>query len=192
VKSPIAAMLSNSSFPCAESSRRKPSPAVYRWREINHGRLSQIELDALEPKAITLHACCFAAQARRELSAKFIREISLGTRRAASLARIAGRCKNSATFAVQAGCFHAPAQFPPAAPAQNAAATFAMWNLQFRQLNRFVGRKAECPYPEAAALSQTLLASELRFNSAKARVINPAAQAKSRFQRAVQNHGCSR
>ncbi|HEY1422902.1 MAG TPA: DUF6569 family protein [Candidatus Acidoferrum sp.] len=30
-------------------------PGVYRWREINEGRLSQIELDALEPKMITLH-----------------------------------------------------------------------------------------------------------------------------------------
>jgi hypothetical protein len=30
-------------------------PGVYRWREINEGRLSQIELDALEPKIITLH-----------------------------------------------------------------------------------------------------------------------------------------
>ena len=30
-------------------------PGVYRWREINEGRLSQIELDALEPKAMTLH-----------------------------------------------------------------------------------------------------------------------------------------
>jgi hypothetical protein len=30
-------------------------PGVYRWREINEGGLSQIELDALEPKMITLH-----------------------------------------------------------------------------------------------------------------------------------------
>ncbi|HWY07671.1 MAG TPA: DUF6569 family protein [Candidatus Acidoferrales bacterium] len=30
-------------------------PGVYRWREINEGRLSQIELDALEPKMFTLH-----------------------------------------------------------------------------------------------------------------------------------------
>src|SRR5258707_8252158 len=30
-------------------------PGVYRWREINEGRLSQIELDALEPKVMTLH-----------------------------------------------------------------------------------------------------------------------------------------
>ena len=30
-------------------------PGVYRWREINEGQLSQIELDALEPKTITLH-----------------------------------------------------------------------------------------------------------------------------------------
>jgi len=30
-------------------------PGVYRWREINEGRLSQIELDALEPKLVMLH-----------------------------------------------------------------------------------------------------------------------------------------
>jgi len=30
-------------------------PGVYRWREISEGRLSQIELDALEPKILTLH-----------------------------------------------------------------------------------------------------------------------------------------
>ena len=30
-------------------------PGVYRWRQINEGRLSQIELDALEPKLMTLH-----------------------------------------------------------------------------------------------------------------------------------------
>lgn len=30
-------------------------PGVYRWREINEGQLSQIELDALQPKTITLH-----------------------------------------------------------------------------------------------------------------------------------------
>jgi hypothetical protein len=30
-------------------------PGVYVWREINEGRLSQIELDALEPKQFTLH-----------------------------------------------------------------------------------------------------------------------------------------
>lgn len=30
-------------------------PGVYRWREINEGRLSQIELDALDPKVMTLH-----------------------------------------------------------------------------------------------------------------------------------------
>ena len=30
-------------------------PGVYRWREINHGGLSQIELDALSPKVMTLH-----------------------------------------------------------------------------------------------------------------------------------------
>jgi len=30
-------------------------PGVYRWREINEGGLSQIELDALQPKMFTLH-----------------------------------------------------------------------------------------------------------------------------------------
>jgi hypothetical protein len=30
-------------------------PGVYRWREIDAGGLSQIELDALEPKVMTLH-----------------------------------------------------------------------------------------------------------------------------------------
>jgi hypothetical protein len=30
-------------------------PGVYRWREINEGQLAQIELDALQPKHITLH-----------------------------------------------------------------------------------------------------------------------------------------
>ena len=30
-------------------------PGVYRWREINEGRLSQIELDALQPKLVMLH-----------------------------------------------------------------------------------------------------------------------------------------
>jgi len=35
--------------------KEETEPGIYRWREINHGRLSQIELDALEPKAITLH-----------------------------------------------------------------------------------------------------------------------------------------
>jgi hypothetical protein len=30
-------------------------PGVYRWREINDGTLSQIELDTLTPKVMTLH-----------------------------------------------------------------------------------------------------------------------------------------
>jgi hypothetical protein len=30
-------------------------PGVYRWREITEGKLAQIELDALQPKHITLH-----------------------------------------------------------------------------------------------------------------------------------------
>ncbi len=35
--------------------KEETEPGVYRWREINHGRLSQIELEALEPKPLTLH-----------------------------------------------------------------------------------------------------------------------------------------
>jgi hypothetical protein len=30
-------------------------PGVYLWREVNEGRLSQIELDALQPRTVTLH-----------------------------------------------------------------------------------------------------------------------------------------
>jgi hypothetical protein len=30
-------------------------PNVYRWREITEGRLALIELDALMPKAVTIH-----------------------------------------------------------------------------------------------------------------------------------------
>ena len=30
-------------------------PNVYRWREVSEGKLTQIELDALEPKTMTLH-----------------------------------------------------------------------------------------------------------------------------------------
>jgi hypothetical protein len=30
-------------------------PGVYRWRQVNEGRMSLIELDALEPKLVTLH-----------------------------------------------------------------------------------------------------------------------------------------
>jgi hypothetical protein len=30
-------------------------PGVYRWRQVNEGRLSLIELDALEPRLLTLH-----------------------------------------------------------------------------------------------------------------------------------------
>jgi hypothetical protein len=30
-------------------------PGVYLWRQVNEGRLSQIELDALQPKVMTLH-----------------------------------------------------------------------------------------------------------------------------------------
>ena len=35
--------------------RTESEPGVYVWREINEGRLSQIELDALQPKTMTLH-----------------------------------------------------------------------------------------------------------------------------------------
>ncbi len=35
--------------------RTESEPGVYRWREIEEGGLSQIELDALEPKVMTLH-----------------------------------------------------------------------------------------------------------------------------------------
>lgn len=30
-------------------------PNVYRWREVTEGKLAQIELDALQPKPMTLH-----------------------------------------------------------------------------------------------------------------------------------------
>jgi ARG and Rhodanese-Phosphatase-superfamily-associated Protein domain len=35
--------------------KTESEPGVYRWREINEGNLSQIELDALQPKVMTLH-----------------------------------------------------------------------------------------------------------------------------------------
>lgn len=35
--------------------KEETEPGVYRWREINEGRLSLIELDALQPKPILLH-----------------------------------------------------------------------------------------------------------------------------------------
>jgi hypothetical protein len=35
--------------------RTESEPGVYRWRKIEEGGLSQIELDALEPKVMTLH-----------------------------------------------------------------------------------------------------------------------------------------
>jgi hypothetical protein len=35
--------------------KEETEPGVYRWREIREGRLSQIEIDALEPKPLTLH-----------------------------------------------------------------------------------------------------------------------------------------
>jgi len=34
---------------------QESEPGVYRWREITEGALSLIELDALQPKTITLH-----------------------------------------------------------------------------------------------------------------------------------------
>jgi hypothetical protein len=34
---------------------QETEPGVYRWREINEGQLAQIELDALQPKPMTLH-----------------------------------------------------------------------------------------------------------------------------------------
>ncbi len=34
---------------------QETEPGVYRWREIKEGQFAQIELDALQPKAITLH-----------------------------------------------------------------------------------------------------------------------------------------
>jgi hypothetical protein len=30
-------------------------PGVYRWRERSEGRVAEIELEALEPKPLTLH-----------------------------------------------------------------------------------------------------------------------------------------
>ena len=35
--------------------QEETEPGVYRWRQINQGRLSLIELDALDPKTLTLH-----------------------------------------------------------------------------------------------------------------------------------------
>jgi hypothetical protein len=35
--------------------RQESEPGVYRWSEITEGRLSQIELEALQPKPMTLH-----------------------------------------------------------------------------------------------------------------------------------------
>src|SRR5580693_2877039 len=34
---------------------QETEPGVYRWREIREGQLAQIELDALQPKSMTLH-----------------------------------------------------------------------------------------------------------------------------------------
>jgi len=34
---------------------QETEPGIYRWREIKEGQLAQIELDALQPKPITLH-----------------------------------------------------------------------------------------------------------------------------------------
>lgn len=35
--------------------KEETEPGVYRWREIREGKLSQIELDAFDPKPLTLH-----------------------------------------------------------------------------------------------------------------------------------------
>jgi hypothetical protein len=35
--------------------KTESEPGVYRWMEISEGKLSQIELDSLEPKVMTLH-----------------------------------------------------------------------------------------------------------------------------------------
>jgi hypothetical protein len=35
--------------------QEETEPGVYRWRQVNQGRLSLIELDALDPKILTLH-----------------------------------------------------------------------------------------------------------------------------------------
>jgi hypothetical protein len=35
--------------------KTESEPGVYLWREINEGKLSQIELDALQPKVMTIH-----------------------------------------------------------------------------------------------------------------------------------------
>jgi len=35
--------------------KTESEPGVYRWRETSEGGLSQIELDALQPKLMTLH-----------------------------------------------------------------------------------------------------------------------------------------
>ena len=37
------------------SEKQETEPGVYVWRESADGKLAQIELDALEPKAMTLH-----------------------------------------------------------------------------------------------------------------------------------------
>jgi len=37
------------------SERVESEPGVYRWMEITQGALSQIELESVEPKAVTLH-----------------------------------------------------------------------------------------------------------------------------------------
>ena len=55
-------------------------PGVYRWREINEGRLSQIELDALEPKLVMLHRLLIHRPVRRlAWCAKRRRRTTLGS-----------------------------------------------------------------------------------------------------------------
>ena len=41
--------------PLSGRETQETEPGVYRWREIAEGRLAQIELDALQPKPMTLH-----------------------------------------------------------------------------------------------------------------------------------------
>lgn len=41
--------------PLRGTERQESVPGVYRWRETTEGRLAQIELDALQPRELTLH-----------------------------------------------------------------------------------------------------------------------------------------
>ncbi|HYA96585.1 MAG TPA: hypothetical protein VEH49_00710, partial [Methylomirabilota bacterium] len=35
--------------------RQESQPGVYRWREITEGRIAQIDIEALQPRELTLH-----------------------------------------------------------------------------------------------------------------------------------------